>query len=191
VEATKPVSERLAAEVDSLSVDPSYSGPHLPPLPQPGTPPPTAEELASDPDRVNAHGISLAFVRALMAEYKAQRGLPRKYSLQLLLRLNALLRSLPSLVRVPFPSGAPRFNVCGDTHGQYYDTLHVFGACGLAGGVGGVLRRGQSGTVRRPCCCFLHRVSPTTRSTACSDSPLLWCARRARGRTFSLQPLPL
>ena len=67
------------------------------------------------------------------AEYKAQRGLARKYSLQLLLRVLKLLRALPSLVRVPFPPSAPTFNVCGDTHGQYYDTLHIFELAGEPG----------------------------------------------------------
>ena len=86
---------------------------------------PSPAELVADEQLVNAHGISLAFVKGLMAEYKAQRGLPRKYSLEILLRLNGLLRTLPSLVAVPFPPGATAFNVCGDTHGQFYDTLRV------------------------------------------------------------------
>lgn len=127
VEEPIPISVRLATETELMSVDASYSGPHLPPMPPPDTPAPTAAELVEDPARVNANGISLSFVRTLMAEYKAQRGLARKYSLQLLLRANSMLRALPSLVHVPFPVGAPYFNVCGDTHGQYYDTLHIFG----------------------------------------------------------------
>ena len=67
----------VAAEVDGAFVDASYVGPHLPPLPPPGTPAPTPEELVSDPERVSEHGVSLAFVRALMvraAGYEAAAG---------------------------------------------------------------------------------------------------------------------
>ena len=135
LEATKPLWDRLAGEVAAMTVDVKYAGPHLPSVRPPGAvgPLPTPAELAADETLVNAHGISLGFVKALMAEYKAQRGLPRKYSLELLLRLNGVLRALPSLVSVPFPPGAAQFNVCGDTHGQYYDTLNIFALAGLPG----------------------------------------------------------
>lgn len=126
-EPTRPLAERL--DVDSLVVDSSYSGPVLPPLPPAGTGASSAD-CAADANAVNEHGISAAFVRALVSDFRAQRVLHRKYALQLLLRFKRLLDSLPSLVRVPFPAGSTVFNVAGDTHGQFYDTLNIFDLAG-------------------------------------------------------------
>ena len=126
-EATRPLAERLA--VDTLTVDAAYAGPVLPAVPAPGAGA-SAEACAADPAAVNEHGLSAGFVRALVADFRAQRVLHRKYALQLLLRAQALLVALPSLVHAPMPDGAAVFNVCGDTHGQFYDTLNIFALAG-------------------------------------------------------------
>lgn len=49
---------------------------------------------------------------------------------RLLVESAAALAALPSLVDVPIPSGT-HINVCGDTHGQYADVLHLFATFGF------------------------------------------------------------
>lgn len=62
---------------------------------------------------------------AMAQHMKAQKTVHAKYIFQILIALRRQLQQLPSLVDVPIPDGT-RINVCGDTHGQFYDLLNIF-----------------------------------------------------------------
>ena len=126
-ESSRPPSESL--NPDSLALTNSYTGPVLPRIPALGAAA-SAEECAADPTAVNEHGVSLGFVRALRSEFLSQRGLHKRFTWEMLQRINKLFRSYRTLVRAPFPADAEFFNVCGDTHGQYYDTCNIFSLVG-------------------------------------------------------------
>ena len=110
---------------ESVPVPGDYKGPILPRIPERGMAA-SAETCASNPDAVNVHGISLSFVRELKADFKSQRLLAKRFAWEILIRLRNVLLDYLSLIRVDFPADAKNFNVCGDTHGQYYDTCNIF-----------------------------------------------------------------
>lgn len=138
---------------EHMDVPVDYKGPHLPSLPSKmlplssSTPTTYASTTAStvlptvmganpteclaDEHAVNPWGLSLHFVTDLIDHFRNQKLLHKKYVYELLYRARHLLASYPSLVHIPWPVNAPYFNVCGDTHGQYYDTVNIFKLAGI------------------------------------------------------------
>jgi len=98
-EEEKPLSETI--ELDSISVESSYDGPHI------------------------KESVDLVFVKDLIQHLKAQKKLHTRYVYQILIEIKKLFSSYPSLIDIEIPEGHV-FNVCGDTHGQYYDLLNIF-----------------------------------------------------------------
>ena len=94
-----PVSRRV--DLSAIIVEDSYNGPRLTfPL---------------------THEAVVEVANAL----REQKKLHQRYVFELLLEAKQVLEALASLVDVEVPTGT-HINVCGDTHGQYYDLLHIF-----------------------------------------------------------------
>ena len=74
--------------------------------------------------------ISLDFIQAMMDEFKSQRKVHKRFSMQIILDSYEKLRQLPSLVDVDVPEGT-HVTVCGDTHGKFFDLMKIFEINGL------------------------------------------------------------
>nr|CAG4647785.1 EOG090X03S1 [Moina brachiata]SVE92928.1 EOG090X03S1 [Moina brachiata] len=101
----KAVSETI--DVEAITVESSYAGPHL----------------------VNGK-VTLEFMQELMELYKQQKKLHRKYAMKILLDVEELFKSQPSLIDISIPDDS-KFTVCGDIHGQFYDLMNIFKLNGL------------------------------------------------------------
>jgi len=103
----RSTSKTTVVDVDSIIVDDSYTGPHL------------------------ENGlVTLEFVNKLAEHFKNQKTLHIKYAYQILIQAKQLFRQDPSLVNIELKDG-DLINVCGDTHGQYYDLLNLFSINGV------------------------------------------------------------
>lgn len=74
-------------------------------------------------------GITAEFVKEMREHLRQEKKLDRHDVIYILLEVLKLFNAAPNVVDVKVPDDI-RINVCGDTHGQFYDTLHIFEECG-------------------------------------------------------------
>merc|ERR1711991_124814 len=91
-----------------IAVPPSYDGPVMP---EDGT-------------------LTLEFVQAMMQRFKDQKLIARRDIVRILLKAIEVMAQQPNVTSVDVPDGET-ITVCGDTHGQYYDTLNIFEMNGI------------------------------------------------------------
>jgi serine/threonine-protein phosphatase 5 len=107
VEDEPPVSEGMDDRIRGMA-DPNsdYAGPRL-------------------PTRDGEMYITRDFVEALLEWMKSGKLLHAKYAFWIVMQALKIFRDLPSL-QDPVLEAGKHINVCGDTHGQFYDLLNLF-----------------------------------------------------------------
>lgn len=113
---TALVSEIVTQALHQMQVENSYDGMTM-----------LTKEATSDAedDIVDQHMVTLEFVMDMVERFKSQKRLHKKYVMVILLQLIRIFRQMKSLYHVNIPLGR-HINVCGDTHGQFYDLCHIF-----------------------------------------------------------------
>nr|BAN20786.1 protein phosphatase-5 [Riptortus pedestris] len=92
---------------DSITIEEDYSGPAL-----------------------EDGKVTEKFIKDLLATYKQQGKLHRKYAYKILFDVKSYFMEQPSLIDVTIEDNE-KFTVCGDIHGQFYDLMNIFELNGL------------------------------------------------------------
>uniref|UniRef100_A0A8C5BN50 Serine/threonine-protein phosphatase n=1 Tax=Gadus morhua TaxID=8049 RepID=A0A8C5BN50_GADMO len=74
--------------------------------------------------------VTAKFMNDMVEWFKDQKKIHRKCAYQILISAKDLLSKLPSLVEITLKE-TEKISICGDTHGQFYDLLHIFDLNGL------------------------------------------------------------
>lgn len=90
------------------------------------------EDSYSGPKLDENFTVTLDFMEQLIAWFKDQKVLHRKYAYGILINIKKYFESQPSLIKITIPN-SNKFTVCGDIHGQFYDLLNIFEINGLPG----------------------------------------------------------
>lgn len=69
--------------------------------------------------------LTADYVAAMAKLYKEEGLIPLRDACQIIIRAIQVLKELPNVVPVKY-GPEDTIIVCGDTHGQFYDTLHIF-----------------------------------------------------------------
>lgn len=98
--------------LDEIDVEGSYSGPVM------------------EKNEDGEYALTIDFIQAMMNEFRNQKKIHRRFSMQIIKESYERFCELPSLVDVDVPEGT-HITVCGDTHGQFFDLLRIFELNGL------------------------------------------------------------
>ncbi|GAM20753.1 hypothetical protein SAMD00019534_039280 [Acytostelium subglobosum LB1] len=94
-------------DYESMIVEESYKGPHF-----------------------HGEDITLDFVKEMLEHMKAQKYIHKKYVCKILKKSFDIFSKMPSLVDIDHET-TQNITICGDTHGQFYDLLHIFELNGM------------------------------------------------------------
>lgn len=67
----------------------------------------------------------------MIERFKNQKTIHKKYLMQILVAGAKFQSNQSTLLRISLPSKSTHINVCGDTHGQFYDLCNIFAQAGM------------------------------------------------------------
>ncbi|CAB3398804.1 unnamed protein product [Caenorhabditis bovis] len=100
----KSISETI--DINAMAIEDNYDGPHL------------------------EGCVTEEFMSSLIAHFKSQKKLHRKYAFKMLLDFFNYMKEQPTMVEITVPDNQ-KFTICGDVHGQFYDLCNIFDINGM------------------------------------------------------------